>query len=204
MTTTKLAHEAIGRAGFSALWGLIDDLGCADADDALRLKTAPLLVLGALADHARELWMGERVLVMPPIVAEREPAVTLTLATGDTGLEFVRAVAIARLTTPANAHVRVDWASAGLEMVQAALLFGADQIVGTVVTKAGLPLADQAARALRKADVAGLIKRAGRLPVFVTASGREQAVDAPRELPAAHRAASMLGIAGDETEGGAL
>jgi hypothetical protein len=200
---TKLAFEASRAAGLAELWDVIDELGTASDAQVALLEKAPLAVVGAIADHARELWCGERVRILPPSVAAKEPAATLALRAGDTGLALLREVAIKRLTTLPSTHVRIDWAPTGMELVQAALLFGADEIVGAIATKAGLPLAENAARALRRADVAGLIKRAGRLPVFVSESGREALIDAPDALPPAHRAAQMLSIAGDDAEGSA-
>jgi hypothetical protein len=195
---TRLTFEASERAGLAHVWDLVDELETVREADVAKLEAAPLAVVGALADHARELWCGERVRILPPAVSAREPAAILALRTGDTGLALLREVAIRRLTTAPTLHVRIDWAATGMELVQAALLFGADEIVGSIATKAGLPLADQAARALRRADVAGLIKRAGRLPVFVSESGRESTIDAPDALPPAHRAAQMLAVAGDD------
>jgi hypothetical protein len=195
---TRLTFDATERAGLAHVWDLVDELETVSAKDVTKLEAAPLAVVGALADHARELWCGERVRILPPAVSAREPAAILALRVGDTGLALLREVAIRRLTTPATMHVRIDWAATGMELVQAALLFGADEIVGSIATKAGLPLADRAARALRRADVAGLVKRAGRLPVFVSENGRESAIDAPDALPPAHRAAQMLAVAGDE------
>lgn len=200
---TRLAFEASQAVGLAGLWDTIDELGTASASDVALLEKAPLAVLGALADHARELWCGERVRILPPSVAMNDHAATLALRAGDTGLALLREVAITRLTTKPSVHVRIDWAPTGMELVQASLLFGADEVVGAIATKAGLPVADRAARALRRADVAGLIKRAGRLPVFVSESGREATVDAPEALPPAHRAATMLAIAGDDGDGGA-
>lgn len=200
MMSVGLSRETVEAAGFGPLWEAIDELRAATPDELARLERAPILVLGALADHARELWAGERVRVLPPEAAVREPAPTVALEPGDTGLAFLRRVALTRLATRPPLRVRVDWASAGMELVQAALHFGADEVVGELATKAGLPLLERASRALRKVDVAGLIKRAGRLPVFVSASGREQEIDAPGVLPAAHRAAEMLALAGDEDQ----
>ncbi|MEI8255168.1 MAG: hypothetical protein WCJ30_05790 [Deltaproteobacteria bacterium] len=200
---TKLAYRASEAAGLAALWDTIDDLGTASPAQVALLERAPLAVVGALADHARELWCGERVRILPPSMAAREPASSLALRRGDTGLALLRETAITRLTTDPARHVRLDLATTGMELVQAALLFGADEVCGAIATRAGLPLADRAARALRRADVAGLIKRAGRLPVFVSESGGEAVIDAPDALPPAHRAAQMLAIAGDDLEGGA-
>ncbi len=200
---TRLAFRASEAAGLAGLWDAIDDLETASPAQVALLEKAPLVVLGALADHARELWCGERVRILPPSVALREPTTTLALCDGDTGLALLRETAIARLTTAATRHVRLDLAATGMELVQAALLFGADEICGSIATRAGLPLVDRAARALRRADVAGLIKRAGRLPVFVSESGGESVIDAPDALPPAHRAAQMLSRAGDELERGA-
>lgn len=200
---TRLASHAAASAGLAELWDTIDDLGTASPAQVALLRKAPLAVVGALGDHARELWCGERVRVLPPGVAASEPAVTLALRAGDTGLALLRETAITRLTTESSRHVRVDLTASGVELMQAALLFGADEVCGVLAARAGLPLADRAARARGRADVAGLIKRAGRLPVFVSDAGHEAVVDAPDALPPAHHAERLLSVAGDPLERGA-
>jgi hypothetical protein len=100
-----------------------------------------------------------------------------------TGLELLRQVAIARVTGPRGGHVRIDWDRCGLELAQVALGFGADELVGLIATKRGLPIADGAllgigkkskrelAQVVKRKELAGCVERAGRVAVFVRADG---------------------------------
>ena len=80
--------------------------------------------------------------------------------------------------------MRVDWTRCGLELAQVALGFGANELVGLIATKRGLPIADgelagvgkkSAPRARRRSSSArsspAFVERGGRVPVFVRADG---------------------------------
>ncbi len=79
--------------------------------------------------------------------------------------------------------VRVDWSRCGLELAQVALGFGADELVGRIVNKRGLPLGEgellgvgkksrhEAADLVKRKELAAVVRRAGRVPGFVSADG---------------------------------
>jgi 2-iminoacetate synthase ThiH len=96
-----------------------------------------------------------------------------------TGLELLREVAIARVTGPRAARVRVDWTRAGLELAQVALGFGANELEGRIANKRGLPMAEgeklgvlgkqsrlEDAEVVKRKELEGFVRRAGRTPLF--------------------------------------
>jgi 2-iminoacetate synthase ThiH len=100
-----------------------------------------------------------------------------------TGLELLREVAVARVMGPRGARVRVDWSRCGLELAQVALGFGANELVGRIANKRGLPLAEGErlgvgkksrhlpADEVKRRELAGFVQRAGRTPCFVPEVG---------------------------------
>ena len=136
-----------------------------------------------LADRVRTEEVGDevRIYTEAPVEPDGAPrAVVLPVEAGkQTGLELLREVAIARITGPRAARVRVDWTRSGLELAQVALGFGADELVGHIADKRGLPLADGAllgvgkksqlvsAQVVKRNELAGFVGRAGRTPRFV-------------------------------------
>lgn len=167
--------DAIARAGLGALAvaRLAGDVSAAVRVRA-SLASADILALGALADQVRAAEVGDEVRVHAGGRAEGAIVVA-----GD-GLELLRAVAIARLTSPPGARVAVDWGQSGLEIAQVALGFGASELCGPIANKRGLEIAedatrrvrgrgDVALRALKRAEIAGLVERCRRTPVFADA-----------------------------------
>jgi hypothetical protein len=151
-----------------------------------RLRDADLLALGALADRIRAEEVGDEVRIYlrePPDDDDR-----VVIVPGDasdaTGLELLRDVAIARVVGPRAGRVRVDWARCGLELAQVALGFGADELIGRVASKRGLPLAEGEllgvgkrsallpAEVVKRNELAGFVVRAGRKPVLVDGPAR--------------------------------
>ena len=146
-----------------------------------RLRRSDLLVLGALADRVRAEEVGDVVRIHvdgPPepgadVVALPRPGQDLT------GLELLREVAMARIAGPRAACVRVDWTRCGLELAQIAMGFGANELVGHIASKRGLPLAEgeklgvgkksrlEAADVVKRKELEGFVRRAGRTPSFV-------------------------------------
>jgi len=144
-----------------------------------RLRDADLLALGALADIVRCDEVGGAVRIHLGTAAPSD-------ALRATGLELLRAVAIARVMGPRAARVCVDFGASGLEIAQVALGFGASELVGPIANRRGLPIADDAQKkvkgkgmvalkALKQEELAMLVRRAGREPVFapVTSPTRE-------------------------------
>jgi hypothetical protein len=128
------------------------------------LRAADILALGALADRirAREVGDGVRLFV------DGAPDPVAIACRNAVGVELLREVAIARITGPQGASVRLDWDEVGLEIAIVALGFGADELVGRlrpVTAKKQLPLAD--ARRLRREEIARLVSCAQRRPIFM-------------------------------------
>lgn len=180
---SALAERALREAGLAAIAegrraGDLERVRGRAAD----LRSADLLPLGALADQIRADEVGDVVRVYTGAAPDGPDVVRVDPADGATGLDLLRAVAIARITGPRAARVRVDWTRAGLELAQVALGFGADELVGFLASKRGLPLAEDArlgvgkesnlrpAALVKRDELAGYIVRAGRRPVFVPAT----------------------------------
>jgi len=181
---SALVDKAIAAAGLDAIGEArrAGDLAQVRAASA-QLKGADLLALGALADRVRSEEVGDVVRVyanVPPA----EGAEVVVVPPQTDGLSFLRAVAIARITGPRAARVRVDWTACGLEIAQVALGFGASELVGRIANKRGLALADDAmatsakksqalpAQLVKKRELAAIIRRSGRVPEMIDAGGR--------------------------------
>jgi 2-iminoacetate synthase ThiH len=168
-----------------------------------RLETADLLALGALADEVRKIEVGDAVCIFANVAPDDAPDV-VNVTGGErsqlSGLSMLRATAIARVTGPLAARVRVDWSLIGLELAQVALGFGASELVGPIASKRGLPIAGDAEKKvkgqgnvsvqlLKKRELAALVARSGRRPTFAAIGGGVEAsdIDTDADLPA-HRA----------------
>ncbi|HEY1694045.1 MAG TPA: hypothetical protein VGG39_17880 [Polyangiaceae bacterium] len=164
---------------------------------AARLRTADLLALGALADRVRRDEVGDEVCIYTRATddavggdvqaddtvagAGKGPGPIVLPPEGQTltGLELLREVAIARVTGPRGARVRVDWTRMGLELAQVALGFGANELEGRIANKRGLPMAEgeklgvlgkasrlEDADVVKRKELEGFVRRAGRTPRF--------------------------------------
>lgn len=163
-----------------------------------RLRASDLLVLGALADRVRAEEVGEGVRIYGAGAdagagagadAVSDPGVVTLPPDGHeiSGLDLLREVAIARAAGPRGLRVRVDWTRCGLEIAQIALGFGANELAGRLATKRGLPLAEgdmlgvgkksrmQAADVVKRKELEGFVRRAGRVPSFEAPSGAREA-----------------------------
>jgi len=194
---STLAELAIVREG---LWPVLEARRIGDLE-AVRgmvtsLEKADLLAVGALADVVRAEEAGDVVRVyanVRPEPSERAVDVRRTGAGEGAGMQFLRAVAIARITGPRAAEVRVDWAEVGIELAQVALGFGASELVGPIATKRGLAIADDATKkvkgegmvslqAMKQRELAGLVRRSGRSVVILGPHGVEAEPPPPVEL----------------------
>jgi len=156
------------------------------------LDQCDLLALGALADQVRvsEVGDGVRIFVGDPPASDATSGANLVevhvrdIDVGMRGLRFLRDVAIARLTAPHGASVRIDWTECGMELAQVALGFGANELLGIISNRRGLPIAEDqtkkvkglgavAVTLLKKQELEGLLQRAGRRAEFVQET-REQ------------------------------
>ncbi len=202
---SKLVERAIDAAGLGAVLVARRAMAPVDAHSA-RLRAADLLALGALADQVRAEEVGAEVRIYtgaPPLGDTGAPPsgdtgappsgdAIVVLPRGDqelTGLDLLREVAVARTTGPRGMHVRIDWDRCGLELAQVALGFGADELVGFIATKRGLPIADgelagvgkksqrELAQVVKRKELAACVERAGRVAVFVRADGAVETVE---------------------------
>ena len=154
------------------------------------LTSADLLALGALADvvRAEEVGSEVRITLRPDLENEAaEGAVRVhprDVEPSARGLAFLRDVAVARLTAPKGARVVVDWTEIGLEPAEVALSFGASALSGPIVSKRGLPIAEDKTKkvkgqgmvsvaSLKQKELAEIIRRTGRTPVWVDAPAVE-------------------------------
>jgi 2-iminoacetate synthase ThiH len=185
---STLSDQAIVREG---LWPLLEARRARDLDAvksaAHALETADLLAVGALADIVRREEAGDLVRLYAN--ARPEPdAAALEVHKGSegdsSGIRFLRAVAIARITGPIAARVRVDWSEIGLELAQVALGFGASELVGPIANKRGLAIADDATKkvkgagmvsvqSMKQRELAGLVERSARRVVVIGPRGVE-------------------------------
>jgi hypothetical protein len=207
---SQLVDQAIDAAGLRPVLEA-RRAGAALGAHLPQLQAADLLALGALADRVRAEEVGAIVRIYTGAGAARVGDATGTPRTGElagapldddarvvtlpgddgevTGLDLLRAVAVARVTGPRGARVRVDWTRCGLELAQVALGFGADELAGFIATKRGLPIADgelsgvgkkskrELAQVVKRKELAACVERGGRVPVFVRADGAVEAID---------------------------
>jgi hypothetical protein len=184
---SKLVERAIDAAGLGPVLAARRE-GASMEGHVARLRAADLLALGALADRVRAEDVGADVRIhldAPPAGDAGAPAVVVLPREGQelTGLDLLREVSIARITAPRGAHVRIDWTRCGLELAQVALGFGADELLGFIATKRGLPIAAdelagvgkkskrELAQVVKRKELASYVERGGRVPVFVRADG---------------------------------
>jgi hypothetical protein len=155
------------------------------------LEACDLLALGALADRVRKEEVGDEVKVFTRGTPPSGPGVFVVHA-DDAEVSngrgtVLRRVAMARITGPRAGRVVVDWASVGLELAQVALGFGASELAGPVVTRRGLPIADDrtqkvkgaglvSSQLLKKRELAVLVRMAGREVVFVDGATETRAI----------------------------
>jgi 2-iminoacetate synthase ThiH len=178
---SALVDRAIRESSLDDVLGARRD-GTLTGDHVDRLRASDLLVLGALADRVRAEEVGDEVRIYTEEAPESGPDVAVLPRPGQelTGLELLREVAIARATGPRGVRVRVDWTRCGLELAQIAMGFGANELAGRIVSKRGLPLAEgeklgvgkksrlEAADVVKRKELEGFVRRAGRTPSFVT------------------------------------
>ena len=142
---------------------------------------ADLLALGAIADLTRTDDVGAVVRIHEPahLPGEGADVTWVDLSTSTSELDFLRAVAIARICARKGARIGVDWTKCGMELAQVALGFGASELRGPMTRKSGLPILEGEKlklkgqgmvelQAIKKREIAALVTHAGRLPVFAS------------------------------------
>ncbi|MBC5825876.1 MAG: dehypoxanthine futalosine cyclase [Candidatus Eremiobacteraeota bacterium] len=80
-----------------------------------------------------------------------------------TGLDYLRVIAISRLYLDNFAHIQSSWLTPGMKLGQLALLFGADDMGGTILEEKVVTLAGNTNSASR-ADLERTIRQAGYVP----------------------------------------
>jgi hypothetical protein len=186
---SALVDQAVQAAGLGEILAARAAGVLSDAHLAL-LRAADLLALGALADAVRVEDVGADVHIYTgePPPAAGALIVLPPAGTELTGLELLREVAVARITGARAARVRVDWTCCGLELAQIALGFGADELVGRIANKRGLPIQEgerlgvgkkslrELAQVVKRNELAGQVRRAGRIPRFVGPGGQPEEI----------------------------
>ncbi len=90
----------------------------------------------------------------------------LGLSEGTTGVEDLRTIAVSRLMLDNIPHIKAYWIMLGVKLAQTALLFGADDLDGTVVEeKIGHMAGADSAAALSRGDLEAMIRGVGLTPV---------------------------------------
>jgi len=180
---SRFIEEAIAKAG------LLPVLAARRAGDLESVRStvtswgaADLLVLGAVADAVRVEDVGEVVRIhenAPRGGSGGDAEITwVDASTHASELEFLRAVAIARISALSGPRIGVDWSKCGMELAQVALGFGASELRGPITRKSGLPIyADEKLKvkgqgmvelaSIKRQEIGALVTHAGRLPVFV-------------------------------------
>lgn len=185
-TMTRGIDELLAKEGLTPVL-TARRAGESTASFAEKLATADILVLGALADlvRAEEVGGDVRITLRPDAEDADAGAATVRVHVRDVepaarGLALLRDVAVARLTAPRGARVVVDWTESGLELAEVALSFGASALSGPIVSKRGLPIAEDKTKkvkgqgmvsvaSLKQKELAEIIRRTGRTPVWVDA-----------------------------------
>jgi hypothetical protein len=175
---TRFVEQAIARAGLGAVVPS-RERGDVDAVRSLvaSLGEVDLLALGAVADSVRTKEAGDVVRVHP---APSDDVVWVNEAENE--LALLRAVAVARVTGGIGARVGVDWGRHGLELAQVALGFGATDLTGPITRKSGTLISEDelkkvkgqgmvAATALKRREIAALVRNAGRSCEFTDEIG---------------------------------
>lgn len=177
---TRFVDEAIAKAGLAPL------LAARRSGDLETVRTtlaswgaADLMVLGAIADSTRADDVGDVVRIHERAALAGEPEVTWVDASAHASeLDFLRAVAVARIAARKGARIGVDWSKCGMELAQVALGFGASELRGPITRKSGLPIyADEKTkvkgqgmvelRSIKRQEIGALVTHAGRRPVFI-------------------------------------
>jgi hypothetical protein len=192
---SRFVEDAIAGAGLAPL------LAARRAGDLETVRStvtswgaADLLVLGAMADILRAEDVGEIVRIHPAGHPERDASAAdaelpwIETSPGASELDFLRAVAVARVASRKGARVGVDWSQRGIELAQVALGFGASDLRGPMQRKSGLVVLEGEKlklkglgmvelSAIKKQEIGLLVTHAGRLPVFVEDELRGRAAE---------------------------
>jgi len=182
---TRFVEQAIAKAGLAQI------LAARRAGDLETVRArmsswaqADLLALGAVADAVRGDDVGAVVHIHDRGAASSASSassaadiVWVETSPDVSELDFLRAVAVARIAARKSARIGVDWSERGMELAQVALGFGASDLRGVITRKSGLPILEGERlklkgqgmvelRSIKKQEIGALVRYAGRLPVF--------------------------------------
>ncbi len=190
---TRFIDQALARAGLSPVQPA-RRRGDLDSVRALlgSLGEIDLLALGALADAIRTEEHGDVVRIHPTASND-----VVWIGEAASELELLRAVAVARITGPLRARIGVDWGRHGLEVAQVALGFGATDLTGPITRKSGTLISEDelkkvkgqgmvAATALKRREIAALVRNAGRACEFTDEGDSASASTSAAATEAAH------------------
>ncbi len=175
---SRFVDEAIARAGLGPVQAA---RRAGDVDAARRLMmevvSVDLLPLGALADAIRSAEAGDEVRIHLQAATN-----AVWVRREGSELDLLRAVATARIVSAMGARLGVDWGDSGLELAQVALGFGATDLTGPLTRKSGTLISEDdlkkvkgqgmvAATALKRREIAALVRNAGRNVTFTDDPG---------------------------------
>ncbi len=155
-----LFKKAVDDAG---LGPLVDALHKGDAlrsDQLALLERADITLLGALADVLREQRVGRQVDLVASTVPVMAVGITRVNDHSGSGLDVLRAVALARIAHP-DAKLAVSVKQTGAELAQVALAYGANMLCDIDLSERALPIADKYKPDLKR-DLTLQLERAGR------------------------------------------
>jgi hypothetical protein len=193
---TRFVEKAIAKAG---LLPVLAARRAGDVDAVRSTMTswasADLLALGAVADAVRAGDVGDTVVIHDRTPSEPADVAWVETSPDASELDFLRAVAVARIAARKGARVGVDWSQRGMELAQVALDFGASDLRGAITRKSGLPILEGERlkrkgqgmvelRAIKRQEIGALVRHAGRSPVFQDDVG----------APAARSAEEVAGV----------
>lgn len=145
----------------------------AQDDDKTWLESSDVLQVGALADAQREHFLGKDVWLFegPLPGAFQKSMVIYRPAEKMTGLQYMHALGVLRLSTPAEVRIGVDVEILGFELSQVSLMFGVSVMVNVLpnVKKTNGHLSIVPTHGPSRAEeVFELVRRAGRAPVWMS------------------------------------
>jgi hypothetical protein len=160
----------------------------APADEA-RVHAADVLLVSALAEALREHYVGDDVLLHATHAPASDDSVYVVRPSHPdrsrwTGLDFMRRVAHARIVKPRQIAIAVGWDDVGLELAQVALTAGAHVLFGSLPSVPRLPVVGSKGSKAQppRVEIAGLVQRAGRRPVWVDEPSEGASVVARHEV----------------------
>ena len=125
-----------------------------------------LLMLRELQDMALKSKSAKRGNFQAFIPLTYHPKSTAIGGSGSSGLDDLKTMAVSRLVLDNFIHIKAYWVMLGEKLSQLSLLFGADDLDGTVIDeKITYSAGGQSRRSITGGELVNLIKKAGMRPV---------------------------------------